>query len=257
MLNALIWGTLQGLTEFLPVSSSGHLVLVPALLSKAGVSVAAPSLTHSAFLHLGTLAAVVFYYRRDLRELSRFRSSPQARHILLLLAIGTAPAALGLVVEDWVESAQETPALVSGALLFTAAALVAGQWLIKRCGKLEDAGWRDGLWVGLTQTLAFMPGISRSAVTITAGMARGLSPEQATRYSFLLAVPAIVAAGGRSLIQMDFASDSLGPALLGLGMAAVVGYLSIVGLLSMLRRIGLAPFAVYAAALGAVGLYLF
>ena len=257
MINAVTWGIIQGLTEFLPVSSSGHLVLVPALLSEMGFSVSTPSLTHSAFLHLGTLAAVILYYRRDLRELLGFRSSPIARHILGLLAVGTAPAVLGLVVEDLVESAQETPTVVSGALLFTTVTLLAGQWFGGRTGRLEEAGWRDGLWVGLAQTLAFMPGVSRAAVTITAGMGRGLSPEQATRYSFLLAVPSILAAGLRSLTQMDLASEPLGQTLVGLAVAAVLGYFSIVGLLSVLRRIGLAPFAVYTAVLGTVGLFIF
>ncbi len=257
MIDAVVWGVIQGLTEFLPVSSSGHLVLAPALLSEMGFSVSTPSLAHSAFLHLGTLAAVIFYYRRDLRSLLGFRRSSQARHILGLLALGTAPAAMGLVVEDMVESAQERLALVSGALLFTAVTLVAGQWLGKRTGRLEEAKWSDGLWVGLAQTLAFMPGVSRSAVTITAGMARGLSPEQATRYSFLLAVPAILAAGLRSLTHMDLASETLGQLLVGLAVAAVVGYLAIIGLLSVLRSVGLAPFAAYTAALGVAGLYIF
>lgn len=257
MINALVWGVVQGLTEFLPVSSSGHLVLAPALFSKMGIAVSTPSLAQSAFLHLGTLAAVVFYYRRDVRELIRFRTSRKARHLWGLLAVGTAPAAWGLLVEEWVETAQKNPAVVSGALLFTTAALLWGQRLRKRRGRLEEAGWRDGIWVGLAQTLAFMPGVSRSAVTITTGMARGLSPQQATRYSFLLAVPAIAAAGLSSVTRMDLTPESVGPALVGLGVAAVVGYLSIVGLLSVIRRIGLAPFAVYTTIVALVGLYVF
>ena len=255
MVNSLVWGIIQGLTEFLPVSSSGHLVLAPALLADMGLQVATPTLAESAFLHLGTLAAVVFYYRQDLRRLLRFRTCRNSRHLWGLLAVGTAPAALGLVVEDWVETAQENPAAVSGALLFTTAALLWGQWLGKRNGRLEEARWSDGLWVGLAQTLAFMPGVSRSAVTISTGMARGLSPRQATRYSFLLAVPAIAAAGLRSLTRIDLTTETLGPAVVGLVAAAVVGYFAIVGLLSVIRRIGLAPFAAYTAAAAAVGLY--
>lgn len=256
MVDAVAWGIIQGLTEFLPVSSSGHLALVPALLSEMGLSVSAPSLTQSAFLHLGTLAAVAFFYRGDLGELFRFRSSPKARRLWGLLIVGTAPAALGLVVEGLVESAQENPTAVSWALVFTTAVLLAGHRLGRRTGRLEEAGWRDGLWVGLAQVLAFMPGVSRSAVTITTGMARGLSPAEATRYSFLLAVPAIAAAGARSMTRMALTPETLGPDLLGLGVAAVVGYLSIVGLLSVLRRVGLAPFAVYTAILAVVGLYI-
>ncbi len=256
MINAVTWGIIQGLTEFLPVSSSGHLVLVPALLSEMGLSVSTPSLAQSAFLHLGTLAAVVFFYRRDVGVLLRFRSSARARHLWGLLIVGTAPAALGLLVEDLVETAQDNTTAVSVALGFTTAVLLLGQRLRGRTGRLEKAGLRDGLWVGAAQVMAFMPGVSRSAVTITAGMARGLSPEEATRYSFLLAVPAIAVAGVRAITRMDLSPASLGPDLVGLGVAAVVGYLSIVGLLSVIRRIGLAPFAAYTAALAVVGLYI-
>lgn len=256
MFNAVTWGIIQGLTEFLPVSSSGHLVLVPALLSEMGLSVSTPSLAQSAFLHLGTLAAVVFFYRRDLGTLLKFRSSAAGRRLWVLLMVGTAPAALGLLVEDLLESAQDSTTAVSVALGFTTAVLLMGHRLGGRNGRLEKAGLRDGLWVGVAQVLAFMPGVSRSAVTITAGMARGLSPEEATRYSFLLAAPAIAAAGVRSVTRMDLAPESLGPDLVGLGVAAVVGYFSIVGLLSVMRRIGLAPFAAYTAALAVVGLYI-
>ena len=215
-------------------------MLIPALLSEIGLSVSAPSLAQSAFLHLGTLAAVVFFYRRDVGVLLRFRSSAKARHLWSLLIIGTAPAALGLLVEDLVESAQDSTTAVSVALGFTTAVLLVGQRLVGRTGRLEKAGLGDGLWVGVAQVLALIPGVSRSAVTITAGMARGLSPEEATRFSFLLAVPAIAAAGVRSMTRMDLAPESLGPDLAGLAVAAVVGYLSIVGLLSVIRRIGLA-----------------
>ena len=254
MIDALVWGVIQGLTEFLPVSSSGHLVLGPALLSEMGLSVSTPSLAESAFLHLGTLLAVALYYRRDLRELLRFRRSAPARRLWILLAVGTAPAALGLVVEAWADTVQDHPRLVAGALLFTTAALLWGHRMAGRNLRLEEAAWRDGLWVGLAQILAFMPGVSRSAVTITAGMARGLSARQAARYSFLLAVPAVAAAGLRSMTRMDITPESLGPALVGLGVAAAVGYLSIAGLLSAIRRVGLGPFAIYTGILGAVGL---
>jgi undecaprenyl-diphosphatase len=257
MADAIVWGIIQGLTEFLPISSSGHLVLAPELLSMMGLDVATPSLEQSAFLHLGTLAAVAFFYRRDLAGLLRFSTSSRSRRLWGMLAVGTAPAALGLVVEDWVAAAQDRPSLVSGALLFTTIVLLLSHRFQQATGKLEGAHLKDGFWVGLAQILAFMPGVSRSAVTITTGMSRGLSPEEATRYSFLLAVPAIAAAGLRSLTQMELAVESLGPSLLGLTVAAVVGYLTIVGLLSVIRRIGLAPFAAYTAALAVVGLYVF
>ncbi len=257
MVDALVWGVIQGLTEFLPVSSSGHLVLGPALLSEWGFSVSTPSLAQSAFLHLGTLMAVAFYYRRDLRELLKFRTSPKARHLLGLLVVGTAPAAVGLVVEGWLNTVQSHPEFVSGALLLTTGVLWLGDRFRGGARPLEQAGWRDSLWVGLAQALALIPGVSRSAVTITAGMTRGLSPKQATRFSFLLAVPAIAAAGLRSATRMDLTPQSLGLSLVGLAVAAVVGYVSIVGLLSVIDRVGIRPFAIYTGVLAVAGLIIF
>ncbi len=257
MVDALVWGVIQGLTEFLPISSSGHLVLGPAFLSELGVSISTPSLAQSAFLHLGTLVAVVVYYRQDLRELLRFRTSAKARRLVGLLAVGTAPAAVGLVLEGWLDTVAGQPGSVSAALLITAAVLWLGDRFRRGERRLPEAGWRDGLFVGVAQALALVPGISRSAVTITAGMARGLSPRQATRFSFLLGVPAIAAAGLRSATRMDLTSQSLGPSLLGLAVAAVVGYVSIIALLALIGRVGLRPFAVYATALGVVGLVIF
>ena len=257
MIEAVVWGVIQGLTEFLPISSSGHLVLGPALLSKMGLSISVPSLAQSAFLHLGTLVAVIVYYRRDLRELLRFRTSRRARHLWGLLALGTAPAAVGLLLEARLEVAQDHPEFVSGALLFTTVALWWGHRFRGRDGHLENATWRDGLWVGAAQVLALVPGVSRSAMTIKAGMARGLSAPEATRYSFLLAVPAITAAGLRSMTRMDLTADSVGPALVGLAVAAVVGYLAIIVLLRVIGRVGLRPFAIYTGILGVVGLIVF
>jgi len=257
MVDALVWGVIQGLTEFLPISSSGHLVLGPAFLSELGVSISTPSLAQSAFLHLGTLVAVVVYYRQDLRELLRFRTSAEARRLVGLLAVGTAPAAVGLVLEGWLDTVAGQPGSVSAALLITAAVLWLGDRFRGGERRLPEAGWRDGLFVGVAQALALVPGISRSAVTITAGMARGLSPRQATRFSFLLSVPAIAAASLRSATRMDLTPQSLGPSLLGLAVAAVVGYVSIIALLALIGRVGLRPFAFYATALGVVGLVIF
>ncbi len=257
MVDAMVWGVIQGLTEFLPISSSGHLVLGPALLSEWGFAVSAPSLAQSAFLHLGTLMAVVLYYRRDLRELLRFRTSAKARRLVGLLAVGTAPAAVGLLLEGWLDTVQGHPQFVSGALFLTTGVLWLGDRFRGGARTLEQAGWRDSLWVGVAQALALVPGVSRSAVTITAGMTRGLSPRQATRFSFLLAVPAIAAAGLRSATRMDLTPQSLGPSLVALAVAAVVGYVSIMGLLSVIGRTGLRPFAIYTGVLAAVGVITF
>ena len=109
MLSAIIWGLVQGLTEFLPISSSGHLVLVPAVLSAAGFELDEPSLAVSAVLHLGTLLAVLVYFRRDVARLLRFRSDGEARRLWVLLVVGTIPALIGLPLENALEGFQDDP----------------------------------------------------------------------------------------------------------------------------------------------------
>lgn len=249
MLEAIIWGIVQGLTEFLPISSSGHLVLVPALLD-----IEPPSLAVSAVLHLGTLLAVVAYYRRDLAGLTRFRTDPEARRLVGLLALGTLPAVVGVVVRDVIGELQESLTAVSVALLVTAAILFASGFLGPLTRRLSSARSSDALIIGVAQALALVPGISRSGITITAGMGRHFVREEAARYSFLLAIPAI--AGAAVFEGVDLLQGAGLPATVWVGVAAaaVSGYGAIALLLGVLERVGLRPFAYYAAAAGIVGL---
>lgn len=249
MLTEIIWGIVQGLTEFLPISSSGHLVLIPALLGIDG-----PDLATSALLHVGTLAAVVVYYRRDLLNLFRFRRDFAARRTLYLLIIATVPAGLGAVLGGTIESMQESVTAVSIALIATGAILFASGFIPDRSGDLEDATPLDALLVGLSQVLAFIPGISRSGATITAGMARGLSRIEAARLSFLMAVPAIAGAAVYEGAELA-ATGGVSPATwVGVVVAGVSGYLAIAFLIRTLTRFGLRPFAIYAVGAGIVGL---
>lgn len=252
MLTAAAWGLIQGLTEFLPVSSSGHLVLIPALFGFEE-----PGLAASVMLHLGTLLAVVLYYRADLLRLLHLRRDPEARRILLLLAIGTVPAALfGLTLHGPIEVVFSEPWLAAVALMVTGAILLFTLLVGRGVRRLAEGRWTDGLVVGLAQAFALLPGISRSGMTIAAGMAQGFERREAARFAFLLSIPAIGGAAlidGYDLVQRGGFTWDL---LLGMAVAAVVGYLAIAGLLRVLVRVGLLPFAVYCLAFGAVAYFL-
>ena len=164
-----LWGLIQGLTEFLPVSSSGHLVLLPAIFGFDE-----PGLAASVMLHLGTLVAVVAYYRRDLLRLLHLRSDPEARRILMLLAIGTVPAAIvGFTLDGPIEMVFSEPWLVAVAMMVTGGVLLFGTLVGRGLRRLPEGRWTDGLVVGLAQAFALLPGISRSGMTMTAGMAQG------------------------------------------------------------------------------------
>jgi undecaprenyl-diphosphatase len=247
MVDAAFWGLIQGLTEFLPISSSGHLVLVPALLGREG-----PDLATSAVLHLGTLLAVLAYFRRDVVGMLRF--GRDGRNLLKLLVIGTIPAAVvGLTAGDAIDSALSDPRIVSGSLVVTGIVLLAARRFSIRTRSVEEATTRDAMAVGLAQAIALVPGISRSGMTITAGVGRRLQSTEAARYSFLLGIPAIAGAGLLKFADLlDRGEGIPGSLWVGLGVAAVSGYVAIAVLLRLLSRIGLGPFGLYCVAAGVI-----
>ena len=247
MLNAIFWGIIQGLTEFLPVSSSGHLVLIPALFEQE-----APDLATSAMLHLGTLVAVLVYYRRDLARMAKF--DRPARKLITLIVIGSIPAAvLGLAFEERIEELISDPVTVAYFLIGLGVVLI-GTTLL-RLGDLrtEDIGPRDSILIGLAQALALIPGISRSGSTITAGMIRGMDRAEAARFAFLLGIPVIAGAGLLQMAEVISSGESI-PLEVWVGMvtAGITGYAAIAVLLRLLTRVGLAPFGVYCIAFGAI-----
>lgn len=245
MLAAIIWGLVQGLTEFLPISSSGHLVIVPEFLDDLGFDIAPPSLAVSAVLHLGTLLAVVIYFRADLMKVIRLRENPEGRKIALLVAVGTIPALIGLPLRDQIENLQEDVTKVGVALIATGVILVIGQFFAKGARQMIEGKIPDALVVGVAQAFALIPGISRSGITISAANSQGFEPTQSARFSFLLGIPAIAGAGLISLPEI-FEAEALGwDLVVGLVVAAISGYAAIAFLLASLRRIGLIPFAVY------------
>lgn len=249
MPTAIFWGLIQGLTEFLPISSSGHLVLIPALLGQDG-----PDLATSAVLHLGTLAAVIAYYRRDIAEILHF--DRPGRRLLTLIAIGTIPAAVGgLALRAVLEELNETPEAVAVALIATGVVLLSTMLVRVGDKTAADIGPFDAGVIGLAQATALIPGVSRSGMTIAAGLWRGLARVEAARFAFLLGIPAIAGAG---LLEFsDLISEGGGiPATTWVGMlvAGVSGYVAIAVLIRILTRIGLAPFGIYCVALGIVSL---
>ncbi len=260
ILQALILGLVQGLTEFLPVSSSAHLVLVPWWLGWKS-----PGLAFDTVLHLGTLAAVVAYFWRDWWELlqallarlrghkdeARLRpeAQPEGLRLLAALIVATIPAALlGYLLSDFFEAMFASPAAVAGFLLITGILLVLAEtW--KRGGlPLTNIRLSDALVIGITQAIAILPGISRSGSTIAAGLLRGLDRPAAARFSFLMSAPIIFGAGVsqlKDLVDTGFGAMGGTPLLVGVVTAAITGFLAIRYLLRYLQRHSLYIFAVY------------
>jgi undecaprenyl-diphosphatase len=255
-LQALILGIVQGLTEFLPVSSSGHLVLVPYLLEwqipEEQVFV------FDVLVQLGTLVAVLIYFWEDLWTIatafltSFWKREAYNRNEVRLgwyLILATIPAVvLGLLFKDTVEAAFSNPRMTAAFLAFTALLLVGAESFGKRSRTMDQLTWQDALTIGLFQVLALFPGVSRSGATITGGMTRNLDRRGAARFSFLIAVPAMLGAGVLAtidLLKIPDLGSFLAPMLIGFAAAAVVGYLSIHWLLRYLTRNPLYYFAAY------------
>ena len=260
IIEAIIIGTIQGATEFLPISSSGHLVLIP-----ASFNMTRPDLNAVAIAHLGTLLAVLIYFYKDLRDIligtlsgikkGELMGTTEAR-LGWYIVVGSVPAAVaGLTLKDYFEEVFSTPAITASFLLFTAALLVFGEY--KRSGEktLSKMTWLDTITIGFFQMLALFPGISRSGSTIVGGLLRGLDRELAARYSFLLGVPAILGAGLLSLLDLLGSANfnSQIPALVTtFAFSAIVGYACIHLLLQWLKQRSLIPFAIYCSAFGII-----
>ncbi|MDH4135666.1 MAG: undecaprenyl-diphosphatase UppP [Anaerolineae bacterium] len=252
IIQAIILGIVQGASEFVPISSSGHLVLVPWLLGWSQ-----PGLVFDTVVHWGTLIAVLAYFWHDFIALasawgrglaSRNLSEPEAR-IAWLIIVGTVPAALmGYVGEDFFESLFAAPAWVAGFLLVTGLILALSEWLGNRRKEPHQLTFLDSIIIGIAQGCAIAPGISRSGATIAAGLFRGLKREAAARYSFLLATPIIFGAGLLQLLDLFKVGNPtahLPSLVIGFLAAAISGYLCIRFLLSYLQRGKLYAFAIY------------
>ena len=254
ILQAFILGLVQGLTEFLPVSSSGHLVLVPWWLNWDS-----PGLAFDALLHWGTLLAVVIYFWRDWWEMlmalvrkEQGKPTEGKDHLLLAILVGTIPAALlGFLLEDFFESLFGQPATVAVFMIITGFLLIFAEWWTKshKQGRpMEKLGYLDAIFVGIGQALAIAPGISRSGSTISAGLVRGLDRPTAARFSFLLGTPIIFGAGllkMKDLVEMGTGSMGMTPLVVGFLTAFISGFLAIRYLLRYLQNHTLNIFAYY------------
>ena len=264
IIQALILGIVQGATEFIPISSSGHLVLAPWLLNWPE-----PGLVFDTIVHWGTLVAVLSFFWRDIVALAtvwvrslveRSLEQTEAR-LAWLIIVGTLPAALiGFLWEDFFESLFSSPGWVAALLLVTGGILALSERLGKRLRSLGDLGWLDSVLIGLAQGLSIAPGISRSGATIALGLLRGVKREAAARYSFLLSTPIIFGAGLLQLVEL-FQAEASGvhwPSLIvGFLAAAISGYVCIRFLLAYLQRGKLYVFATYCWLAGGVSLIIF
>ncbi len=239
----IVLGIVQGLTEFLPISSSGHLVLVPGMLGWEE-----PALGLTVMLHLGTLVALLIYFRTEIIGLilGFFGQGPDpaaSRRIVRFLVVGTIPAVIaGLAFNDFFEDSFSRPYESSIELVFTGLILLATEKLGERAVG-HDLDDQRALGIGAAQALAILPGLSRSGSTIGAGLLAGLTREEATRFSFLLSIPAIAGAGVLDVAKGDLVVS--GASVAGTVVSGVVGFLSIHYLLRFVRTHSLTVFCWY------------
>ena len=265
LLQAIVLGLVQGLTEFLPISSSAHQRIVPALLGWED-----PGAAFTAVTQLGTEAAVLLYFRRDLLEIGtgwlkslrvrELRGTHEARMGWYLIVATIPIGVLGLAFEHQIETGARNLWIVGTVLIVFALIL----WWADRRGshdrELEQISVRDGIAIGLAQSLALVPGVSRSGATMTAGLLLGLARPAAARFSFLLAIPAVVASG---LFQLEGiisgeegGDEPIGYVLLATAISFVVGYAAIAWLLRYLAHHGVGLVVIYRVALGTLVLVL-
>ncbi len=254
LLQTITLALIQGVTEFLPISSSAHLILVAELTSWPD-----QGLVFDIAVHFGTLLALLAYYRRDCWAFAHsawgfvWRGSRNA-HLDLLAKIAAAsmPGVLaGLYLHDFVSGALRSSLVIAVTTLGFALAL---WWADGRTGQRQTPGWRAALLIGLAQAVALVPGTSRSGVTITAALLLGLSRAAAARFAFLLAMPAI--AGASLLAGLNLPPETnaatISQLALGAGVAALSAYLCISLFIGLMARIGLMPYVYYRLALGAL-----
>lgn len=259
---ALILGLVQGLTEFLPVSSTGHLALVNLIFGKD----VAGGISFSFFLHTATLIAATIYFRRDLLGLltcwlPKNDHRTKDRHLFMMLIVAcliTGP--IGLVLEPFLEPMSDSLPILACGFFATTVVLCGSEWLSqtrqsrnRRKGKITDMTWKNAALVGLFQGIAVIPGLSRSGSTISGGLLGGLRKEEATRFAFLVAFPIIIlgaAKDGIGLLKGSVVLPSFWVCLIGFIAAGISGYLAISWMISSLKKVSLYWFGLYTVVLG-------
>jgi undecaprenyl-diphosphatase len=261
-IEAIVLGIVQGLTEFLPISSSGHLRVVPAFFGWED-----PGAAFTAVIQLGTMAAVLLYFRRDLwqiavawlRELRvPYRERSHEANLGWFIILGTIPISIfGFVFSDQIESGARDLYLIGSALILFSLVMLLAERVATQSRHLSEMNGRDGLKIGLAQALALVPGVSRSGATISAGLILGFDRAAAARYSFLLSVPAVVLSGLFELRDIGGSNEASAAATAIATVAAFVsGYAAIAWLLRYLRTHTLGIFVAYRIPLGILVLVL-
>lgn len=266
LFEAIILGIVQGLTEFLPISSTAHLRIIPALAGWQD-----PGAAFSAIVQIGTLAAVLAYFHRDIIDISKAfingirKGKPfetQDSKMAWMIAAGTVPIVVfGLLFKTEIETSLRSLYWISAALIVLALMLTLAEWLMKQRSQkglqtksMQQIGWKEALLIGLAQSIALIPGSSRSGVTITGGLFLNLSRETAARFSFLLSLPAVFAAGIYQLYETRDVLMASSSELVNLAaatfFAGVVGYASIAFLINYLKKHSTSLFIIYRIALG-------
>jgi undecaprenyl-diphosphatase len=261
-LHALLLGILQGLTEFIPVSSTAHLLIAQNLL---GIPADDATFSFLVIVQLGTLVSLFAFYWKDLLSIARalinFRQASPERNLGIYIIVATIPALLaGYLLKDAIETLFETPLLQASIRLFSAAVLLTlAEWLTKKNRQLDSMTWLDALIVGMFQIVSVFPGASRSGTTIAGGMFRGFDRPAAARFAFLMSVPVMLAAGGYEMLDV-LEIPNLGEfmPLLAVGFvaAAIVGWFAIKWLIDYLSKRSLYVFAIYCAVVGAIVFFL-
>jgi undecaprenyl-diphosphatase len=255
-LEAIVLGLVQGLTEFLPISSSGHLRIVPALFGWED-----PGAAFTAVIQLGTMAAVLLYFRRDLWAIAKawvrelrvpFRRRSHEANLGWFIVLGTIPISIfGLAFSDQIESSARDLYLIGSALILFSFVMLLAEHIGTRTRELTSMDGRDGIYIGFAQALALIPGVSRSGATISAGLLRGFDRTAAARYSFLLSVPAVVLSGLFELREIGHGdSASISATIIATLAAFVSGYAAIAWLLRYLANHSLRIFVAYRIPLG-------
>lgn len=265
IIEAIILGLVQGATEFLPISSSGHSILVPTVLGFNP-----PELNAVVVAHLGTLLAVLVYFFADIKNIvvgllqgiaDREPMKTAESRLGWFILVGSVPAAVaGLLFEEGLETVFADPRWAAVFLIVTAVLLVVGEQLRSGEKSLQTMSWSDAIVIGIFQMFALLPGISRSGSTIVGGLIRGLDRAVAARYSFLMSAPIIFGAGSLQAAQMlveEGWQSQFVPLSIVFITSAVVGYGCIYFLLAWLRKRNLYPFAVYCALFGILFLVFF
>jgi undecaprenyl-diphosphatase len=256
---SILLGLIQGLTEFLPVSSTAHIRIIPAFFYMPD-----PGAAYTAVIQLGSLVALLYYFRRDLtafllaglKAFDSYRKGEPLLHEALMpvyLLIGTIPVSVfGLLLKDYIKGPFRSLYVIAGSLIVFAFFLFIADRIGKKDRQIKEMNWKDAVWIGLGQAFALIPGASRSGTTLTAGLLLGFDRAAAMRYSFLLSIPAIALSGFYELIK-DFGElqqQGLASLLVGTLVSVVSSYVVVAGLLRFLRTRTTMVFVVYRVAMG-------